>query len=89
MDGFDRLYWDGERASYEDELDAWRERTASTAVTVAVTVAVAVAPDRRPRPARRPARAVHEARLDRRPLRRSSRRAGAVRPPLVHAGMRD
>jgi hypothetical protein len=86
-------YWDSDRASYEDELNAWRERTAAP-------VAVAV-PDRpahpriwpkfrpgnvsgdRPRLAKRSGRrraAVH-AQAARR-ARADTRRTG-VRPPLT------
>jgi len=32
-------YWDFDRASYEDELDAWRERTAAPMAPMAVAVA--------------------------------------------------
>ena len=67
-------YWDSDRASYEDELNAWRDRTAAP-----VAVAV-VAPVRRSEarlPDRRPV-AVAVTRNARLPLRRSrsaSRRA--------------
>jgi predicted signal transduction protein with EAL and GGDEF domain len=44
-------YWDSDRASYEDELNAWRERMAAS-VAVAVAPALrrseARLPDRRP-----------------------------------------
>ena len=66
-------YWDTDRASYEDELNAWRDRTA---MTVAVAVIPAVRSDAR-RSARRPV-AVAATRDRRLPLRRSrsaSRRA--------------
>lgn len=35
-------FWDFERASYEDELDAWRERTTAVAAAVEELVSVGV-----------------------------------------------
>jgi hypothetical protein len=65
-------YWDSDRASYEDELNAWRERTAAP---VAVVVAR--------RPARRPV-GVTATRDRRLPLRRtrSAKRLGARRTAI-------
>jgi hypothetical protein len=75
-------YWDSDRASYEDELNAWRDRTAVATTPLVVAIAVA-APVRRTEarlPDRRPV-AVAVARNARLPLRRSrsaSRRASVV-----------
>jgi len=71
-------YWDSDRASYEDELNAWRERTAAP-VAVAVPEAPVTRSEAR-RPARRPV-AVVATRNRRLPLRRSrsaSRRATSL-----------
>lgn len=86
-------YWDSDRASYEDELNAWRERTAAP-------VAVGVAPTRdRPRiwPKLRPGNVVgdrprlakrlgtHRVAIHAQAARRAcadTRRTG-VRPPLT------
>jgi hypothetical protein len=68
-------YWDSDRASYEDELNAFRERTAGP---VAVAEIAAIRSEAR-RPARRPV-AVAATRDRRPPLRRSrsaSRRAAS------------
>lgn len=60
-------YWDFDRATYEDELGAWRERTAVALVT---TVAVAEAP-------------VPTRRIERRASRRAAARPFAPRRPIA------
>jgi hypothetical protein len=86
-------YWDSDRASYEDELNAWRNRTAAP---VAVAVAIVVARPRiwpkvrpgnvsgdRPRLAKRSGR--HRAAVHAQAARRAraeTRRTG-VRLPLT------
>jgi hypothetical protein len=72
-------YWDSDRASYEDELNAWRERTASP-VAVALPEAPATRSEAR-RPARRPVAVA--ATRDRRPPLRQSRSASRRATPLT------
>lgn len=66
-------YWDSDRATYEDELNAWRERTAAAAPTDGKTRRHAVAHRRVvARTAARPPL------VARRPVRSSARRREAM-----------
>jgi hypothetical protein len=83
-------FWDFERSSYDDELDAWRERTASPATFAPATLAPATfapaavsSPDDHPRIVGRDSR-VRTWSFDRRqPARRSRPARSVARPARV------